>query len=180
MLRFLGSQQRACDGPTRRDVLQAGALTALGLSLPQLLHQSTAAQGDAGFGRARSCLLVYLFGGPSHIDLWDMKPDAPAEVRGEFQPVATNVPGIRLCEHLPRLARQADKFCLIRSMNHPHPRHGWGLYYMLTGRRHNRPDLDAPPTPDDFPGVGALVAHATRARRGAPRAPGGFSRAGSG
>jgi hypothetical protein len=102
-------------------------------------------------------VVVYLFGGPSQIDTFDLKPEAPAEFRGEFRPIATNVSGIRICEHLPRLAQQADKFCLIRSMNHPHPRHGWGLYYMLTGRPHNRPDLDAPPTPDDFPGLGAVV-----------------------
>ncbi len=123
-----------------------------------------------GFGRARACLLIYLFGGPSHIDLWDMKPDAPDGFRGEFRPVATSVSGIRICEHLPRLARQADKYCLIRSMTHPHPRHGWGLYYMLTGRRHNRPDLDAPPTPDDFPGLGALVNKLGRRRGPFPAA----------
>ena len=64
--------------------------------------------------RARSCVFIFLFGGPSHIDLWDMKPEAPAEVRGEFDPIATNVPGIAICEHLPQLARQVDKLCLVR------------------------------------------------------------------
>jgi hypothetical protein len=115
-------------------------------------------------------VLIFLFGGPSQIDTFDLKPDAPAEFRGEFRPIATNVPGVQICEHLPRLASRADKYCLIRSMTHPHPRHGWGLYYMLTGRRHNRPDLDAPPTPDDFPGLGALVSRLGRRRPGLPPA----------
>jgi hypothetical protein len=127
------------------------------LGLPHAFGKMETASARQGFGRARACVLVYLFGGPSHIDLWDLKPDAPDGFRGEFQPIDTNVPGIRICEHLPRLARQADKYCLIRCMTHPHPRHGWGLYYMLTGKRHSRPDLDAPPTPDDAPGIGALV-----------------------
>ncbi len=154
---------------TRRDLIQAGGLTALGLTLPAVLGRA-ASPAAAGFGRARSCVLVYLFGGPSHIDLWDLKPDAPAEVRGEFRPVRTNVPGLAVCEHLPRLAGMADRYCLIRGMTHEHPRHGWGLYYTLTGHRHNRPDLDAPPTPDDFPGLGALVAKLGRRPRGLPPA----------
>jgi hypothetical protein len=131
----------------------------MGVALPELLGGASAMTSSRlpGFGRARSCLLIYLFGGPSQIDIWDLKPDAPELFRGEFRPIATSAPGVLICEHLPRLALQADRFCLIRSMRHEHPRHGWGLYYMLTGRKHNRPDLDAPPTPDDFPGLGALV-----------------------
>ncbi len=166
MLRFTGPPQRTCDGWSRRDFLQVGGLAALGLTLPQV----AAAPAQRTFGRARSCLVIYLFGGPSHIDMWDLKPDAPREVRGEFQPIATRVPGIRICEHLPRLAGQAEKYCLVRSMTHPHPRHGWGLYYMLTGKRHNRPDLDAPPTPDDFPGLGALVTRLGRKSHDLPPA----------
>src|SRR5260370_8676199 len=80
--------------------------------------------------------------------------------------------GLGIWDPLPRLARQAGKYCLIRSMTHPHPRHGWGLYYMLTGKRHSRPDLDAPPTPDDAPGIGALVSQLRSAAVGAkPRGP---------
>src|SRR5262249_49371814 len=90
--------------------------------------------------------------------------------RGDFQPIRSNVPGINICEHLPKLARQADKYCLIRGMNHEHPRHGSGLYYMLTGRKHVRPHLDAPPTPDAVPGVGALVSNLRSGTRGAPTA----------
>jgi hypothetical protein len=169
MLRLTGPLLRTCDGWTRRDLLQAGGLSALGLTLPQLLTHAEPAAPRSAFGSARACVLVYLFGGPSHIDIWDLKPDAPDGFRGEFRPTATNVPGIRVCEHLPRLARRADKYCLIRSMTHPHPRHGWGLYYMLTGKRHSRPDLDAPPTPDDFPGLGALASKlGARRKRTAP------------
>jgi uncharacterized protein (DUF1501 family) len=170
MIRLTGPAQRTCDGWTRRDMLQVGGLAALGLSLPQVLSRASAAPAAAGFGRAKSCLVVFLFGGPSQLDTFDLKPDAPAEFRGEFRPIATNVSGIRICEHLPRLARQADKLSLIRGMNHPHPRHGWGLYYMLTGRQHNRPDLDAPPTPDDFPGLGALVTRLSKHRGTLPPA----------
>jgi hypothetical protein len=170
MLRFTGLVQRACDGYTRRDLLQVGGLAALDLTLPQLLECASAKPTYSSFGQARSCIVIFLFGGPSQLDTFDLKPAAPAEFRGEFAPIATNVPSIQICEHLPQLARQADKYCLIRSMNHPHPRHGWGLYYMLTGRRHNRPDLDAPPTPDDFPGLGALVSKLGSSRRGLPPA----------
>lgn len=159
MFRILGQGQRVCEGPSRRDVLQLGSLGALGVSMLGWQGEARGQEGPSrrAGGRARSCILVYLFGGPSQIDIFDLKPDAPAHFRGEFRPIATNVTGIRVCEHIPNLARRADKYCLLRSMNHEHPRHGWGLYYMLTGHRHNRPDLDAPPTPDDFPGIGALV-----------------------
>ncbi len=158
MISLSGRPQHACDGHTRREMLRLGGLGALGLSLPQVLGRTAKADGQGpGFGQARSCLLVYLFGGPSQLDTFDLKPDAPDGFRGEFHPIATRTAGVSICEHLPQLATQSDKFCLIRSMCHEHPRHGWGLYYMLTGRKHNRPDLDAPPTPDDFPGLGALV-----------------------
>jgi hypothetical protein len=111
-----------------------------------------------------------LFGGPSQLETFDLKPQAASHFRGEFRPIATSAPGVRICEHLPRLARQADKYCLLRGMWHEHPRHGWGLYYMLTGHRHNRPDQDAPPTPDDFPGIGALVSRLKHAHPGVPTA----------
>ncbi len=151
-------------------MLQLGSLAALGLTLPEVLVQASAVRAAPSFGRARACLVIYLFGGPSQLDTFDLKPDAPDQFRGEFRPIATNVPGIQICEHLPRLARQADKYCLIRGMHHEHPRHGWGLYYMLTGHRHNRPDLDAPTTADDFPGLGALLSKLGAQRPGLPTA----------
>jgi Protein of unknown function (DUF1501) len=174
MLSLTGRPERACDGFTRREVLRVGGISALGLSLPGLLASRTDALSPEslgpGWGKARACLLVYLFGGPSQIDIWDMKPDAPAQFRGEFRPIATSVPGTVICEHMPRLASAADTYCLIRGMSHEHPRHGWGLYYMLTGRKHSRPDLDAPPTPEDFPGIGALVSRLVPARPDVPTA----------
>ena len=153
-------------------MLHVGGLAALGVGLPDLLSPAAASApgGVAGRGRARACILIYLFGGPSQLDTFDLKPDAPAQFRGEFRPIGTRVPGIHICEHLPRLAGQADKFCLLRGLHHEHPRHGWGLYYMLTGHRHSRPDLDAPPTPDDFPGLGAVVTALTPGRRALPTA----------
>ena len=165
MLRFLGrtGTGQLCDGPARREMLRIGGLSALGWSLgwPQVLGASPSRSdaNDLGttFGRARSCIVVFLFGGPSQIDTFDPKPDAPDLFRGEFGTIATKTPGVRVCEHLPKLAALTDRYRIIRGMCHEHPRHGWGLYYMLTGRKHSRPDLDAPPTPDDFPGVGSLI-----------------------
>ncbi|RLT10663.1 MAG: DUF1501 domain-containing protein, partial [Planctomycetota bacterium] len=142
-------------GMNRRSLLHIGSLSYFGLGLDQLIAQTSLQPPNPmafPFGRAKSCILIFLFGGPSQIDLFDMKPDAPLEFRGEFKPIDTNVPGIQICEHLPLLSRRMDKFQILRSMHHEHPRHGWGLYYMLTGQKHSRPDLDAPPTPDDFPG----------------------------
>src|SRR5579871_6833775 len=107
MICFTGQPQQTCDRLTRRAMLQIGSLGALGLSLPQVLSRVASAGDGACFGRAQACLVIYLFGGPSQLDTFDLKPDAPSQFRGEFRPVATSVPGIAICEHLPRLARQA-------------------------------------------------------------------------
>jgi hypothetical protein len=112
-------------------VLKVGAFGA-GLSLSQFLRIAHAAQGrDAG----RSGILIFLQGGPSHQDMFDLKPEAPAEYRGEFNPIATSVPGIEICEHLPRLAASADKYALIRGISHNLSDHGLGTRYLLTGNR---------------------------------------------
>lgn len=168
MIKLNGRPRRLCDGFTRRDVLQLGSLGALGIMLPDVLRARAIAAHERP--RATSCILVYLFGGPSQIDTFDMKPEAPLEFRGEFQPIATNVPGIEICEHFGRLAGQMDKVAVVRSMHHEHPRHGYGLYYAFTGRPHARPDLDAPPSPDDDPSVAALVAKLKGSRGGFPPA----------
>ena len=105
-----------CPGPaklSRRRMLQVGGISLLGLGLPDLLRADqqplrTQAHADA-------CILIFLNGGPSHLDMWDMKPAAPSEIRGEFKPIATTVPGVQLSEHLPRLARQVQRFTLVRS-----------------------------------------------------------------
>ena len=106
MLRILGNRTTACDGTTRREVLRAGGLSLFGtMTLPRFLQaQAKGNQGKAS-GRARSIIRLNLFGGPSHIDMFDMKPEAPLEVRGEFRPIETSLPGVQICEHLPRLAQ---------------------------------------------------------------------------
>ena len=120
MLTILGNAGRLCDGLSRREMLTVGAVGMMGLALPDVLRQEARAQTrperGGGFGRANALLFLYLQGSPSHIDLWDPKPDAPAEYRGEFAPIATTVPGMMLGEVLPLLARQAHRYTLVRSL----------------------------------------------------------------
>src|SRR5262245_40698527 len=105
-----------CDGIARRAFLKVGALGLGGLTWGELLRLQ--AQGSAERRSApKSVIMVYLFGGPSHLDMYDLKPDAPAEYRGEFKPIATNVPGVRVCELMPLQARVADKLAIIRNMD---------------------------------------------------------------
>lgn len=146
-------------GFNRRALLQVGGVSFLGLTSAGLeqLRAAADANSPAAKHRHNSCVFIFLFGGPSHIDLWDMKPEAPASIRGEFQPVETNVPGIRLCEHLPYLARQTDKLCLLRSMHHADPVHGTACSQMFTGRPHRRPGTTDTFAPDDWPSLSALV-----------------------
>src|SRR5262245_35210061 len=104
MLRILGSPKRFCDGITRRDMLLAGGLGTMGLSLPGFLQMAegrTAATAARSFGRAKSCILLFLYGSPSQLELADMKPDAPAEIRGELRPIRSTLPGCDVCELLP-------------------------------------------------------------------------------
>src|SRR5262245_18862001 len=107
----------ACPGPSRRELLQVGAAGLLGLSLPRLLAADARHAGKAR-PKANACILIFLNGGPPHLDMWDMKPSAPAEVRGPFKPIATTLPGVQLCEHLPRLARHMHRCALVRSAHH--------------------------------------------------------------
>jgi len=117
MLTLWGKHERFCDGISRRSFLQIGAFGA-GLTLADLLRTRTAhANGPTAAGqRAKSAIMIYLPGGPSHMDMWDLKPDAPAEFRGEFRPIATNVPGVQICEYFPMQARMFDKLAVIRSI----------------------------------------------------------------
>src|SRR6059036_1453001 len=105
MFAIKGPPNHLCDGTSRRDFLRVGALGCLGLSLPGLVRAApTPSTNAAGFGRAKRCVLLFLTGGPPQLDTWDLKPDAPAEVRGELRPIATCVPGIQVSELFPRLA----------------------------------------------------------------------------
>jgi hypothetical protein len=132
---------QAAKEPTRRRLLQVGALSLVNLSLPQLLRaRSPARPGHPA--RARSCIFVCQYGGASHIDTLDPKPDAPDGIRGPYRPIATSVPGIRVGELLPRLARLADRYCLVRSMSHASGDHDGGMHVCMTG--HSRPQENTP------------------------------------
>ena len=136
MLRFLGSPRTFCDGVSRRNFLQIGAFGA-GLTLADMLRaQSALAAGAAKRQPSRSqkaAIMIYLPGGPSHLDMYDLKPDAPKEFRGEFNPIKTNVPGIEICEHFPRIAAMMDKFVPIRSVTGCSGDHD--AFQCMTGRK---------------------------------------------
>lgn len=150
MISIQGRRQRVCGGVDRRDLLRFGTLSMLGLN-------GLFAPAHASGGRAKSLLFISLFGGPSHQDIWDLKPDAPAEVRGEFKPIETNVAGIQICEHLPLLAKRAHLYSLIRSMTHLDNGHGSAMYAAFTGVPHPRPNTNPIPDSTDWPAFGAVV-----------------------
>jgi hypothetical protein len=150
----------AQEGSTRREWLRAGGLSCLGLMLPDLLRERSLAapvRDRASFGRAKSCIVVFLFGAPAHQDIWDLKPSAPSDIRGEFRPIASSVTGIQLGEHIPRIAEQAHQLALIRSVSHPDNTHTVAMHYMLTGVRHARPNTNPQNQPSDFPTFGAVM-----------------------
>src|SRR6266540_2231056 len=123
-----------CDGLRRRDFLHAGSLSALGLSLSQLLGLKAFGAVDDAKSDV-NCIMMMLVGAPSQLDTWDMKPNAPAEIRGPFKPIKTNVPGIEISENFPRMAKHADKYALIRSVYHTAAAvHDTGHQMMQTGR----------------------------------------------
>src|SRR5438270_13976248 len=135
------SGKDTCDGITRRDLLRVGGSAMFGFSLANLLglQRATAAEGTSGgpgFGKAKSVILVYLQGGPSHLDLWDPKDNVPDKVRSVFKPIATRVPGVQVTELMPRLAQVNDKVTLIRTMSYTPVglfNHTAAIYQMLTG-----------------------------------------------
>ncbi|MBD3674448.1 MAG: DUF1501 domain-containing protein [Planctomycetaceae bacterium] len=144
---------------SRRAALQAGMLTFLGLNNDRLrrLQAASATTETKPKQRAHSCVFIFLFGGQSHIDLWDMKPDAPREIRGEFLPIETNVGGVRICEHLPLMAKQMDKVCLVRSMSHKMPVHGPACSEIYSGREYFGPPVTDQATPKDWPSLSSMV-----------------------
>lgn len=144
---------------SRRDALCLGGLGALGLGLPGLLRAEQLAAVKKP--RAKSVLLLYCFGGPSHLDMWDMKPDGPSAIRGEFQPIATRLTGTVYCEHLPQLATRNDRFTLVRTVTHDRNVHGGAVGYTLTGTRTSDPGIPGVRGPDagvaDHPAMGSVV-----------------------
>jgi hypothetical protein len=136
----------------------------LGLSLPELLYRSLRAAPAQGPARSeKSCILIVQYGGASHIDSWDPKPEAPEEIRGPYTPIGTSVPGVRLCELLPRLAQSADRFCLIRSLTHHSADHGEAMHIAMTGS--SRPDKSQT---DDTPYFGSVLARIRPTTRAVP------------
>ncbi len=136
------------DAGTRREFLRAGALSLFGLGLPQLLQGRSPARS----GRAKACILLFMWGGPAQQDTWDLKPTAPEDYRGEFRPIATTVPGLQICEHLPRLAERAHQLALIRSMTHDNVDHTRATHYLLTGKPPPAGGMN-----DDWPSYGAIL-----------------------
>lgn len=144
---------------SRREWLRIGGVAGLtGLAAPARAN----ARRDAapGFGRARSVLVIFTAGGMSPFETWDPKPDAPVEIRGAFGSIASTVPGVRLGEHLPRLARRADRYTILRSMSHDDTDHGSACYLALTGRYHAQKSANPPPSPTDHPTLGAALRRA--------------------
>jgi hypothetical protein len=176
MLHLFGPGVRLCDGWNRREVMHIGGLGFLGAGLNQtdLLQAADTANGPttstSSFGRARSCILLFLMGGPPQHSTWDPKPDAPAEVRGEFRPIPTMVPGLSISELLPRTALVADKLCILRAVSTGDNAHSSSGYYMLTGRPHQPMNFENanPGPPNDAPSLGAVLRRIGKARGGLP------------
>src|SRR6478735_92253 len=173
MFSIPGSTSRWCDGVSRRDFLQVGGLGAAGLALPDLFRARAegATPAGGGFGRAKSCILLFMGGGPPQMDTFDLKPDAPAEVRGQFPPIATSVPGTQISSLLPSLAQQAHRYAIIRSVSDEYTggAHGQSVYLALTGHKNPRVSGDdIRPAADDYPCLGSAVARLRGARNALP------------
>ena len=169
MVRITAGDRRLCDGLSRRDLVRLGGAGLLGLGLPDLLRAAATATAGGGRARAKALIVMFLEGGPAHQDLWDMKPEAPEGVRGEFRPIATTVPGLNFCEHLPLLARQAHHLALVRSVHHTIADHNAGAYFALTGRDPATGGrLITTPAPENFPPIGAVLARLRPSGRALP------------
>jgi Protein of unknown function (DUF1501) len=151
---------RSCDGITRRDMLRVGTLAGLGLSLPSFWELAARASAGSQSDKNVSCILLWLQGGISHVDSFDPKPEAPEEVRGEFGVIGTNVPGILLCDPLPKLAQHQDKYSILRSLNPRNGSHGVADAYMMSGHPFNQALT--------YPAYGAVVAKELGDRRSMP------------
>ena len=152
---------------SRRDVLKVGGSSMLGLSLGAMLQMKASANplggGGPGWGQAKSVIMIYLQGGPSHLDLWDPKPDAPDNVRSIFKPIPTKIPGVNFTELLPKLAKVNDKFTMMRSVSYT-PKglfnHTAAIYQMMTGYTTDKVSPSGqlePPSPKDFPNFGSNI-----------------------
>ena len=159
---------------------------AVGLSLPGYLawqqapnslladdpYKRLGGSGTAGGGKAKSVIVLFCWGGISHLDSWDLKPDASDDIRGLFQPISTSVPGIQVGQHLPHLSKQIQHLALVRSVHHDCSAHGKGMYWNMTGHRPPQPGTagNLPPSQDDWPSLGAMVSKFRQAPKGFPPA----------
>src|SRR5262249_51981391 len=169
---------RLCDGVTRREWLRIGGFTAFGLLLPEVLtapHRcgtESRPAASAQRGKAKSCIVLFLMGGPPQHSTWDPKPDTPAEIRGQFKPIATNLPGLQISELMPHTARLADKLCVLRAIASNDNAHSSSGYYMLTGQPHQPMNFENanPGAPNNYPSLGALVRRLKQRHGGLPAA----------
>jgi hypothetical protein len=178
MLRILGNSKRLCDGITRRDLLQVGGASLLGLSLPRLIEAQSGSSGArlplhgdlaASFGRAKHCILLFLYGSPSQLETFDMKPNAPLEIRGTMKPIPSSLPGLDVVEHLPHTARVMDRVTVVRSVTHPYPIHG--VAFATTGTPAIDVAMELSPTdPRHQPYIGSIVEYLQRRQGAVPNA----------
>lgn len=165
MLTIFGRSHRFCDGLNRREILRAGGAGMLGLSLPQLLQAETEATPLAS--KAKAVIFLLLFGGPSQLETFDMKPNAPEKIRGPFRPISCRTPGLLISEHLPLTANVSDKFCVVRTMSHSFNDHSGGAHYLQTGKKWHVPIGGGfSPTPQDWPSMGSVVEYFGQSRAG--------------
>ena len=170
MLTINGTSRTNCSGVTRRELLQIGGAGLFGMTLPGVLAAQEAQQAFAG-GKAKSVIFLFLFGGPSQLETFDMKPDAKREVRGPFKPIKSRTPDLFISEHLGRLAKISHKYAVIRSMTHSYNDHSGAGHYLQTGHRWHLPvggGFSA--TPQDWPSMGSVVEHLSQ------KMPGGMER----
>jgi len=181
MLSILGSSKRLCDGLTRRDLMHVGGLGTLGLGPwgPSALGADTKPLGESsrlgGFGQAKRCILLSLWGSPSQLDTWDPKPEAPVEIRGDIRSINTAIPGVRVSEIFPRTAAILNKVCVLRSLTHPYPVHG--VAYATSGVPTTDIPLESKPRDSrHWPFIGSVVEHlASRGKTGLVDVPGNFA-----
>lgn len=168
MLTIQGKPRSLCNGRTRREILQAGGAGMLGLSLPKLLAAESLTEDLRP--KAKSVIFLMLFGGPSQLETFDMKPDAPEQIRGPFRPIDSRTPELLISDHLPRTAEVSDKFCVIRTMSHTFNDHSGGGHYLQTGKRWHVPIGGGfSPTPKDWPSMGSIVEYTDQQRHGLGR-----------
>jgi hypothetical protein len=169
MLNILAPARRTAIGWTRREILRAGGAGLLGLSVPRVLKAE--ATGNTRSARAKNVIFLFLFGGPSQLETFDLKPLAPGKIRGPFRPIASRTPELKICELMPKLAQVSDKYCVIRTMTHPYNDHSTAGHYIQTGRPWHVPiggGFNA--TEKDWPSYGSVVDYLDE------RAPGGPTR----